>query len=219
MFYLFKDRTDAGRQLAEKLESFRPSFPLVLGLPRGGVVVAFEAAQKLHAPLDVFIVRKLGVPGHAELAMGALASGGLHVFNREIIRRLKIPKEAILEVMDREQKEIKRRETLYRRGASIPALIHGRDVLLIDDGIATGATMQSAVLALKQARPLSLTVAVPVASSDTCRELASKADEIICLYTPVHFSSVGEWYENFEQTTDEEVKALLSQSQRIRVPS
>lgn len=209
---LFKDRSDAGRQLAEKLKDYIPATNvLVLGLPRGGVPVAFEIARSKQAPLDVFIVRKLGAPGQEELAMGALASGGIRVFNRQVIDSLQIEDNAVEEAIAREQKEIERRETLYRKGRATLSL-SGRDVWLIDDGLATGSTLQAALMAIQQAEPLSLSAAVPVAAPDTCALFQEKGHEIVCLHTPSNFTSVGEWYENFSQTTDEDVRALLTQS-------
>ena len=209
---LFKDRTDAGKHLAEKLKQHGyGSTSLVLGLPRGGVPVAYEVARQLDAPLDVFIVRKLGTPGHEELAMGAIASGGVKVLNQDIVQSLAIPESAIERVAEREQQELKRRERLYRGERAFPELT-GRTVLLVDDGLATGATMRAAVKALKQQGAGRTVVAVPVAAPDTCDAFKDEVDEIVCAETPQPFYGVGMWYENFSQTSDEEVKDLLARS-------
>src|ERR1700716_3542425 len=210
----FRDRRDAGRQLAERLRHYtgRPDV-LVLALPRGGVPVGYEVARALGAPLDVFLVRKLGVPGHEELAMGALATGGLRVINDNVVKALRIPDHVIETVVAQEEKGLARRERLYRGGRPFPDL-RGRTVILVDDGLATGATMQAAVEALRQRQPARIVVAVPTASPDICEELRTKADEVICAVTPEPFYAVGFWYENFSQTTDEEVRNLLAQTQQ-----
>jgi len=206
---LFPDRADAGRQLAAKLAAYADrSDVLVLALPRGGVPVAFEVARALHAPLDVFLVRKLGVPGHRELAMGAIASGGVRVLNDEAVRALGIPEESINAVAAEEERELKRRERFYRGDRPGPA-VRGRTVILIDDGLATGTTMRAAVAALRQQGPARIVVAVPVGARETCAELQAEADEIICARTPEPFCAVGYWYEDFSQTTDEQVRDLL----------
>jgi predicted phosphoribosyltransferase len=205
---LFDDRRDAGRQLAAALRPWQRSNPVVLGLPRGGVPVAFEVATMLDAPLAVFVVRKLGVPGHGELAMGALASGGVRVLNDDIVRELRIPQEAIDAVVAMESAELARRETLFE-ATSLPALL-GRIVILVDDGLATGATMRAAVEAVRHHHPARVIVAVPVGAPDTCRTLRGIADDVVCLHTPVYFSAVGMWYRSFDQTTDDEVRALLA---------
>lgn len=210
----FRDRTEAGRLLAEKLKAYadRPDV-LVLALPRGGVPVAYEVARALHAPLDVFLVRKLGVPGHEELAMGAIASGGTRVLNNDIVGYLSIPAEEIERVATREQEELERREREYRGGASAPD-VRGRTVILIDDGLATGSTMRAAVIALKRQQPARIIVAVPAAAESTCDEFRTEVDEIICAITPEPFYAVGLWYEDFSQTTDEEVRELLGRATR-----
>jgi predicted phosphoribosyltransferase len=207
---LFRDRRDAGRLLAAKLAAYahRPDV-LVLALPRGGVPVAYEVARALGAPLDVFIVRKLGVPGYEELAMGAVATGGVRVLNKQIVERLGIPDYLIEAVTAREQKELERRERLYRSGRPHPD-IRGCTVILVDDGLATGATMHAAVEALRQQQPARIVVAVPTASPETCEEMKTKADEVICAITPEPFHAVGVWYQDFSQTTDEEVRDLLA---------
>jgi predicted phosphoribosyltransferase len=208
----FHDRRDAGRRLAERLSAYanRPDV-LVLALPRGGVPVAFEVARALDAPLDVFVVRKLGVPGHEELAMGAVASGGIRVLNEPLLRQLDIPAHVVDSAAAREEAEIERRERLYRAGRPFPAL-EGRTVILVDDGLATGATMHAAVAALRARHPARLVVAVPVASPETCEELGRSVDDIVCAVTPEPFFAVGVWYENFDQTSDHEVRELLRQA-------
>jgi predicted phosphoribosyltransferase len=208
----FSDRSEAGRLLAAKLAAYanRPDV-LVLALPRGGVPVAFEVARALNAPLDVFIVRKLGVPGQEELAMGAVATGGVRVLNDEIVRVLRIPDDLIKAVMTQEQQELERREHLYR-GNCPPPDVRGRTVILVDDGLATGATMYAAIQALRQQQPALIVVAVPTAAPESCEDLRAEVDEVICATTPEPFYAVGLWYENFSQTTDEEVRDLLARS-------
>jgi predicted phosphoribosyltransferase len=205
----FQDRVEAGRLLANVLERYkdRPDV-LVLALPRGGVPVAYEVAKALKAPLDVFIVRKLGVPGHEELAMGAIASGGIRALNMSVIQQLNIPQSTIDAVAAREAAEVHRREVLYRGGKS-PLNIENRTIILVDDGLATGSTMKAAVAALRQQHPAKIIVAVPTAPSETCDELKREADEVICAVTPEPFYAVGQWYENFDQTTDTEVTQLI----------
>jgi erythromycin esterase-like protein/predicted phosphoribosyltransferase len=207
---LFRDRRDAGRLLAEKLAAYanRPD-ALVLALPRGGVPVADEVARALGAPLDVFVVRKLGVPGYEELAMGAVATGGVRVLNDQLVERLGIPEQMIDAVAARELQELARRERRYRGGRPPPD-VRGRTVILVDDGLATGATMHAAIEALRQQKPTRIVVAVPTASPETCEEMKTKADDVICAITPEPFQAVGRWYQDFSQTTDEEVEALLS---------
>lgn len=213
---LFQDRTDAGKFLARKLIHHRddPSL-LVLGLPRGGVPVAFQVVQELNASLDVFVVRKLGVPGYEELAMGAIASGAVRVLNEEIIQRLNIPRAAIEAVTREEELELERAEAAFRDGRE-PAQIEGRTVILVDDGLATGASMRVAVRALRQKNPAYITVAVPIGSRDTCDQFRSEVDELICGETPEPFFAVGTWYANFLPTTDEEVKRLLNHAAHER---
>jgi putative phosphoribosyl transferase len=208
----FRDRMEAGQLLATKLTAYahRPDV-LVLALLRGGVPVAFEVARALHAPLDVIIVRKLGVPGEEELAMGAIASGGVRVLNDDIVQRLAIPQEVINKVAAHEQRELERRERLYR-GYRPAYDVHGRTVILVDDGIATGATMRAAVAAVRQLHAARIIIAVPVAASATCEEFAAEVDELVCVIRPEVFFAVGFWYENFSQTTDEEVCDLLEQA-------
>ena len=205
----FCNRTDAGRQLAEKLAAYaNRSDVLVLGLPRGGVPVGFEVARALGAPLDVFLVRKLGVPWYEELAMGAVASGGGRVLNDEIVHGLGISEHQIDAAVARELHELARREQLFR-GDRPPPDIEGRTVILVDDGLATGATMRAAVAALRRQRPAGIVVAVPTASPDTCEALKAEADDVICAMTPDPFFAVGHWYDDFTQTTDEEVRDFL----------
>jgi putative phosphoribosyl transferase len=205
----FEDREEAGRYLARLLHNYAgdPSV-IVLGLPRGGVPVAYEIARALDAPLDVFLVRKLGVPGYEELAMGAIASGGVRVLNSEVVRKLNIPYRAIDSVEREELAELERREGLYRGGRSLIS-VENRKVILVDDGLATGASMRAAVQALRQMKPAAIIIAVPVGSRDTCEDLRSLADEVVCAETPAPFYAVGTWYSNFQQTTDEEVRELL----------
>src|SRR6266496_3296071 len=208
----FPNRIEAGRQLAEKLEKYADRDDvIVLGLPRGGVPVAYEVAQRLRAPLDVFIVRKLGVPGFEELAAGAIASGGVRVLNEDVIRAIPYADEAIEAVTVKETAELERREHIYREGRPPPEL-RDRIVILVDDGLATGATMRAAVKALRPTGTAKIVVAVPVGPPDTCRELEEEADETICLSTPIFFQAVGQYYEDFSQTSDEDVRELLSKA-------
>jgi putative phosphoribosyl transferase len=216
---LFKDRIDAGQFLARKLQSFkdRPDV-LVLALPRGGVPVAFEVAVALHARLDVFVVRKLGAPNHEELAFGAIASGGVTVLNQEIIEAVGISENQINATVAREQIELARRERAYRD--DIPSPSHkGAHVILIDDGIATGSTMLAAVRALRKENVAEIIVAVPVAAAAVCNQLLLEVDSIVCAATPEPFQAVGIWYEDFSQTTDEEVRQLIKRTARQRVSS
>src|SRR5215470_7696484 len=205
---LFRNRREAGLLLATKLTPYanRPDV-VVLALPRGGVPVAYEVARALDAPLDVFVVRKLGVPGHEELAMGALATGGVRVLN-DVVPRLGIPASLIEAVTNHELRELERRERLYR-GNRPPLDVRNRTVILVDDGLATGSTMRAAVKALRQCRPERIVIAVPVGAPETCAALQAEADETVCAHTPEHFGDVGEWYSDFSQTTDAEVKELL----------
>jgi putative phosphoribosyl transferase len=212
----FRNRVEAGRLLAARLTTYtdRPDV-LILILPRGGIQVGYEIAKALHAPLDVIIVRKLGVPGQEELAMGALASGGIRVMNEDIVWRLGIPEDVIHEVAEHEQREIERREHLYR-GNRNAYEVRDRTVILVDDGIATGATMRAAIKAVRQQRPRRLIVALPVAPSETYEALAKEVDELVCIRQPEEFLAVGFWYENFLQVTDQEVCSLLQQATRER---
>lgn len=209
---LFQDRKEAGRYLAEKLKEYAGRKDvIILALPRGGVPVAFEVATVLNLPLDIFLVRKLGVPGHEELAMGAIASGGVRVLNEQIVRELGIPDEAIAAVAAQEQSELDRREKVYRK--NMPSLdVKEKSVILIDDGLATGASMRAAALALRQLKAKEVIVAVPVAAPDTCETFRSEVDHVVCAKTPEPFFGVGMWYENFSQTTDEEVIELLEKA-------
>jgi putative phosphoribosyl transferase len=210
---IYRDRSDAGEQLAEKLREHlkHKDNLLVLALPRGGVPIGYEIAKALDAPLDVFIVRKLGVPGHEELAMGAIASGGTRVLNDYVIRQLRIKPWLIDEVTEREKTELRRREALYRQGLP-PLEVAGKNVIIVDDGLATGSTMLAAVRALKQSDPQSLLVAVPVGAPSTCAELRREADDVVCLDTPEPFTGVGQWYDDFSQTSDDEVRTLLARA-------
>src|SRR5438876_5967528 len=208
----FPNRIEAGRQLAEKLEKYAGRDDvIVLGLPRGGVPVANEVATRLRARLDVFIVRKLGVPGFEELAAGAIASGGVRVLNEDVMRAIPHADQAIEAVTTRETTELQRREQIYREGRPAPDL-RDRIAILVDDGLATGATMRAAVKALRQRGAAKIVVAVPVGPPDTCEELAQETDEAICLTTPPFFQAVGQYYEDFSQTSDEDVRELLSQA-------
>jgi putative phosphoribosyl transferase len=208
----FRDRTEAGQLLATQLTTYanRPDM-LVLALPRGGVPVAFAVARALHAPLDVMIVRKLGVPGYEELAMGAIASGGVRVLNDDVVHMLGISEEEINQIATHEQREVERRERLYR-GNRRACGIGGRTVILVDDGIATGATMRAAVAAVRQQQPARIVIAVPVAAAATCEEFAAEVDELVCVLRPEAFFAVGFWYEHFTHTSDEEVRDLLERA-------
>ena len=208
----FRNRIEAGQLLAGKLMRYahQPNV-IVLGLPRGGMPVAFEVAKALRAPLDVFVVRKLGVPGHRELAMGAIATGGVRVLDEEVVRGLGIPMEVIDAVTAEEERELKRRELAYRGSYSEPE-VSGKTVMLIDDGIATGSTMRAAVRALNAQHPAQLIVAVPTAAGSTYRELRPEVDELVALMTPEPFYAVGVWYQDFGQTSDAEVTDLLERA-------
>jgi putative phosphoribosyl transferase len=210
----FFNRTEAGQFLAENLSSYaNRDDVIVLGLPRGGVPVAAEVAKKLNAPLDVFVVRKLGLPGHSELAMGAIASGGVRVFNGEVVNALRIPDEVIDAVSTEEFVELERREKAYRAG--LPSLdVEGKTVIVVDDGIATGSTMLAAVSALRQLSAARIVVAAPVIAASACREIQRQADEVVAVRIPERFYAVGQWYEDFSQTSDEEVRDLLAQAVR-----
>jgi len=204
----YRDRRHAGLELARYLADVKGQDVVVLALPRGGVPVAFEVARALDAPLDVFVVRKLGLPGHPEFAMGAIASGGVRVLNDEVVRLYRIPEQAVEAIARDERHELERRERAFRSQRP-PLDVGGRTVVLIDDGLATGSTMKAAVEAVRSLRPARIIVAVPVGSPDTCREFAGIADEIVCARRPEHFAAVGQWYDDFRQTTDEEVRELL----------
>jgi predicted phosphoribosyltransferase len=208
----FRDRVHAGKILAERLRAYanRPDV-LVLALPRGGVPVAHEVAKALHVPMDVFLVRKLGVPGHEELAMGAVASGGVRVINDDVVRSLGIPDAAIDRVASKELIELSRREQAYRGTRPEPD-IRGRTIILVDDGLATGSTMRAAVQALRTRQPAKIVVAVPIAASETCDALAREVDEMVCAVTPEPFYAVGLWYDDFDQTSDDDVRALLAEN-------
>lgn len=209
----FENRQHAGRVLANLLSRFaHRGDVVVLALPRGGVPVAFEVARALGAPLDVFLVRKLGVPGHEELAMGAIASGGIRFINQDVVKQLGIPPEAIERIAEREQQELERRERAYR-GNRPPVDVRGKVVILVDDGLATGSSMRAAVEALEQQGPSRVVVAVPVGAPETCADLAREVDAIVCALTPDPFYAVGLWYRDFSQTTDDEVRALLTQAE------
>jgi predicted phosphoribosyltransferase len=206
---LYENRRQAGIGLAAHVENLHGRGDVVvLALPRGGVPVAHEVARALNAPLDIFLVRKLGLPGHAELAMGAIASGGVRVLNEDIVRWFSVPATVIDDVAREEEAELVRRERDYRAGRP-PVELTDRIVLLVDDGLATGATMKAAIQAVRAQRPSRIIVAVPVGSPDTCRELTGIADEVVCARTPGNFTAVGQWYRDFSETTDQEVRDLL----------
>jgi predicted phosphoribosyltransferase len=205
----FRDRRDAGRQLAARLGAYAGrSDVIVLALPRGGVPVAFEVASALRAPLDVFVVRKVGVPGHEELAVGAIASGGVRVLNDRVVSLLGLSAEQLERLIAEQARNLEAQEQMYR-GDGPPPSVEGRHVLLVDDGLATGASMRAALVALRRRDPASLVVAVPLAARETCQELGAEGDEVVCVITPDPFHAVGLWYEDFAQTTDDEVRELL----------
>jgi len=213
----FRDRHEAGESLGASLARYaHRDEVVVLGLPRGGVPVAFEVARALGAPFDVFLVRKLGAPGHPEFAIGAIAAGGVRVLSQDVIAELHIPREMVEEVAERERLELERREKAYRGDRPKPQL-QGRTVIVIDDGLATGSTMEAAVSALREHRPAKIVVAVPVGAVESCRRLRALADEVICLRTPEPFNAVGLWYQRFDQTTDAEVVELLRRAGRFAV--
>lgn len=206
----FRDRLQAGRALAALLQPYAGRADvIVLALPRGGVPVGYEVARALGVPLDVFLVRKLGAPGHEELAMGAIASGGVQILNADVVRALHVTPEQVQDTVHREERELSRREHEYRNDRPEPEIV-GKTVILVDDGLATGATMRVAVRALRLEHPSRIVVAVPVGSTDTCAALTSEADEVVCAETPEPFYAVGMWYGRFDQTTDAEVRDLLS---------
>jgi putative phosphoribosyl transferase len=216
---LFQDRFQAGRCLASRLRNLanRPDV-VILALPRGGVPVAYEVARELNAPLDVFVVRKLGLPGQEELAMGAIASGGVRVLNEELIRNLGIPDDVIDTIAEEEERELERREKEYREGRP-PLDVEGRTVILVDDGLATGSSMRVAITALRNKKPAQIIVAVPVAAAATCAEFEKEVDQVICGVTPEPFWAVGQWYADFSQTSDEQVRDLLRQAARLSTRS
>jgi putative phosphoribosyl transferase len=208
----YRNRADAGRRLAEELGAYaNRQDAIVLGLPRGGVPVAYEVAQALHLPLDVFVVRKLGLPWHEELAMGAIASGGVRLLNQDVVDAYDVSQLEVEQVTRREQQELERRERQYRGTRKFPD-VAGKTVILIDDGLATGASMRVAVEALRLERPARIVVGVPVAAAETCSAFREIADEIVCAVQPAPFYAVGLWYEDFSPTSDEEVHALLDRA-------
>ncbi|MEX2016131.1 MAG: phosphoribosyltransferase [Candidatus Hydrogenedentales bacterium] len=211
--YVFSDRLAAGERLAELVEHLATEDPVVLALPRGGVPVAYPVARHLRAPLDVVLVRKLGAPGHEEFAIGAIAEGGYSVLNRQVVSQLGVVDEQLSEIVAREAEELDRRGKLYR-GDAPPISVEGMTAILIDDGLATGATMLVAVEAVRARGPKKLVVAVPVAPPESCEMLRAKVDEVICAVTPDPFRSVSLWYRQFQQTTDDEVRDLLQRAQR-----
>ncbi len=216
---VFRDRYDAGDRLVERLGRYsKRDDAVVLALPRGGVPVAYEIATKLELPLDVFSVRKLGVPGHEELAMGAIGSGGAYYLNMPVLRALHVSTDEVRDVVAREQRELERRDHLYRDSRPRPE-IRGKIAILVDDGLATGASMHAAIAALRHRDPAKIVVAVPVAPAESCEELRGEVDEVVCYQTPYPFDAVGIWYEDFSQTTDEEVRSLLNSAAERMFPS
>jgi predicted phosphoribosyltransferase len=209
---LFRDRAHAGRELARELDRVGPfTNPIVLALPRGGVPVGYEVARALKAPLDVLVVRKLGLPEQPELAIGAIASGGIRVLNQEVLSQIDLPASLIDEIAEREAAEVARRDHAYRQGAAAPPLT-GRSAILVDDGVATGSTMSAGIAALRRLRPLEVVAAVPVAPRSTCERLRHEADRVVCLRTPEPFLAIGIWYAAFPQLTDEEVQRFLARA-------
>jgi putative phosphoribosyl transferase len=209
---MFRDRSDAGRILASRLTHYNGRKDVVvLALPRGGIPVAYEIGKELGVPVDVFVVRKLGVPRQEELAMGAIASGDVRIINYDVVNQLGIDPGTIDRVTDQERQELRRREQLYRGDRRPPALA-GKSIILVDDGIATGSTMRAAIAAVRQSTPTRLIVAVPVAAASTYREISAEVDEIICPETPEAFFAISQWYDRFQQTTDDEVRDLLSRT-------
>ncbi len=210
--FTFPNRNEAGRALAAELARYgHRQDGVVLALPRGGVPVGFEIARAEHAPLDVFLVRKLGAPRYEELAMGAIASGGVRVLNQSVVNQLGITEDQIEEVAETELRELERREQAFRQGHP-PVLVANRICILVDDGLATGSTMRAAVMALRQQKPQRIVMAVPVAAAETCAEFEPLVDEVVCLYTPEPFIAVGRWYDDFAQLTDEEVRDYLQRA-------
>ena len=211
-FTQFKNRVEAGAQLARQLSDYANRRDVVvLALPRGGVPVGFQVATALHAPLDVLLVRKLGLPGHEEYAMGAIASGGVRVLQSSVVHKLNVPPAMVQAVIDRETTEIERREKLYR-GERKPPRLEGKTVILVDDGLATGSTMRVAVESVRRHKPARIVVAVPVSAPDTRDMIAAEVDEMVCLAAPMLFRAVSEWYQRFDQTSDDEVQDLLEQA-------
>jgi len=206
--YLFKDRKDAGRKLAERLIKYAGTTVIVFGLPRGGVPVAAEVARMLKMPLDVFMVRKLGLPGNEELALGAISAGGVRILNQDVIEMFDVPEPVIDQVTQKERRRLDDRQRVYRGERAFPD-VEGKTVILVDDGLATGASMMAAVESVRHLKPGRIVVAVPVAPPSACKELAVRVDEIICLYTPPMFEAVGAWYEDFSQISDDEVRELI----------
>jgi putative phosphoribosyl transferase len=216
MYKIFEDRHDAGKALVPEIQRCDLKNPIILGLPRGGVPLAYEVAIALNAPLDTIVVRKLGAPFQPELAIGAIASGDVHVLNETIVRSLALDEASIAEIVARESAELKRREQQYRGDRPYPDLAE-YDVVLVDDGLATGATMRAAVRAVQSMSPSTTTVAVPTGSESAVRKVSALVDRVICLESPAEFSAVGQFYRDFSQTTDEEVRELLEQAQKIHV--
>lgn len=217
MMKQFKDRNEAGQRLAEQLTDYADEDAIVLALPRGGLPVAYPVAEKLNAPLDVFVVRKLGAPHNEELAIGAIASGDVRVLHDDVIAHFDIDQSAIERIEERERRELKRREEAYR-GDRAPLDVQGRTVILVDDGIATGATMEAAIAGLRQRDPARMVIAVPAASEESCRAFRQEVHEVVCVITPQHFRAVGMWYQHFPQTTDDEVRDILERAAQRDIP-
>ncbi len=210
---LFRDREDAGRALARLVvRSVADPESLVLALPRGGVPIGYEVARTLQVELDIFLVRKLGLPGQEELAIGAIATGGVRILNRALIEEARLSEELVDRITAREERELHRREQVYRQGRQ-PSAVRGRTIILVDDGLATGATMKACSRAIRLQLPKRIVIAVPVAAQQTCDEFRNEVEEIICAHTPEPFRGVGRWYEDFSQTTDDEVRRLLAQAE------
>lgn len=212
---IFQDRKEAGKELGERLKKYKSENPIILAIPRGGVVVGYEVARILKAPLDVIIARKIGAPMQEELGIGAIAEGDIEVLDKRLIRNLQIPRDAVKGIIAKEKREIERRKSLYRENRPIMNL-QNRTVILVDDGLATGVSARAAIEAIKKLKPKKIIFASPVCAKDTVKDMGKSVDEPFCILTPSYFNSVGAWYQNFDQVTDQEVKELLSSSQNLK---